>query len=813
VRGNAIWAFGRERECYTPDKEARAEFDWDQWFPIKGGLAMHAREKESYIRSAVDASPHKIAIISCKDHYEGQGDHITVAFYDKNHNLVFAKMAPGASYSGSIPEKTFGSAEISGVTLKALASNYQTVEAVPLDFSIKHGAAADKAAELFLAGLEKALTGANASNTTEDALQTAIEKLDPCFGVSVSQVIGGVWANFKEAYPGAAEVLAKLLLKHVFDVERFEGTATDALAGMMKSADVILPKTFVADALQSAWDDLCAAFPEEAKAIAEHLVKTNNPEATDDWISWTTQLKAGIPLIVEKAAPSRESWAKENSSHVHSPEHDTWVDAGKQPEQALPLRTAAPPADSELSSPPEELMGRRHHMQDHTDLIETAVDASPTGVVIIGVRRGEGSGGASKFDSQNGEAFDHVLVAYRDPASGKILIAEMMPGDPRNPNDAWGSILNSKNNPQTLHNVVRAWEKFVAVPVELTPEQDKLFKESLAKNLSGQNTYSFLTQTGNTCSSGVRKALMDAGVWDWPETGFWARLEKAGINVVLPGTVIEWSKQKGGVFYDSDHFRTETLDTTDGGEEGASHSEHAAPAPDAKDARSADVARQPIGEGHDAAQKQAASASDTNDARSADAAQQPTDDDQDASQEQAGLASDTKDARSADAAQQPTDDDHEASQEQVALASDTEGARRDDASQQPAGDDDQDASQEEMALASDSEDVRSDDAAVRESAKAEVAANPTVDDQAGAQVAASAPVISDDGFSFSMFTKPAVPVEVAKEAVPAGQLSPEDIPGSGTPAGESALPEPGSEDVGNAAPSKEPVVHHGDLAP
>jgi hypothetical protein len=49
--------------------------------------------------------------------------------------------------------------------------------------------------------------------------------------------------------------------------------------------------------------------------------------------------------------------------------------------------------------------------------------------------------------------------------------------------------------------------------------------------------------------------------------------------------------------------------------------------------------------------------------------------------------------------------------------------------------------------------------------------------------------------------------------MPAEQLAPEGIPGAGTPESDSAHPDVGSEDVGNAAPSKDPVVHHGDLAP
>jgi hypothetical protein len=98
-------------------------------------------------------------------------------------------------------------------------------------------------------------------------------------------------------------------------------------------------------------------------------------------------------------------------------------------------------------------------------------------------------------------------------------------------------------------------------------------------------------------------------------------------------------------------------------------------------------------------------------------------------------------------------------------------------------------------------------------AKAELSGNPALDSHSGPQLATSAPVIQDDRFSFSMFAKQGiVQGDVAKEVMPAGQLSHQDA-GSGTPAVESAHPDVGSEDVGNAAPNKEHVVHHGDLAP
>jgi hypothetical protein len=98
-------------------------------------------------------------------------------------------------------------------------------------------------------------------------------------------------------------------------------------------------------------------------------------------------------------------------------------------------------------------------------------------------------------------------------------------------------------------------------------------------------------------------------------------------------------------------------------------------------------------------------------------------------------------------------------------------------------------------------------------AKAELSGNPALDSHPGPQLATSAPVIQDDRFSFSTFTKQGiVQGDIAKEVMPAGQLSHQDA-GSGTPAVESAHPDVGSEDVGNAAPNKEHVVHHGDLAP
>jgi hypothetical protein len=222
--------------------------------------------------------------------------------------------------------------------------------------------------------------------------------------------------------------------------------------------------------------------------------------------------------------------------------------------------------------------------------------------------------------------------------------------------------------------------------------------------------------------------------------------------------------------------------------------------------------------------------------------QPPTDDDQKPSQQELQDPSDDEDDEDALPGDSPQDsetdedEDGEDLEEEVRLASDSQDVRPGDAPQQPAidndddedvptdgrdrqraaDDDDEEPSQgddeeEAPADASDHEDAPSADAPVMQTAKADAGADVTADDQAGPLLATSAPT-PDEGFSFSLFTRPDAPAEVAKEAMPAGQLSPQD-PGAETPAGESAHPDLESQDVGNAAPSKDPVVHHGELAP
>jgi hypothetical protein len=186
------------------------------------------------------------------------------------------------------------------------------------------------------------------------------------------------------------------------------------------------------------------------------------------------------------------------------------------------------------------------------------------------------------------------------------------------------------------------------------------------------------------------------------------------------------------------------------------------------------------------------------------------DDDEDDLEEEGTLVSDPQDARTRDAPQQREIDDD---------ADDDDDTLMDDADPQPVIDDDdeepaeEDDEEDELVDASDAEDAPA-DPPLMQTANAEAGADATADDQAGPQLASSAPAAADDGFSFSAFPKPAAPLEVAKEAMPTDQASPgEESSSSGTPGSEGAHPDADSADVGNAAPSKDPVVHHGDLTP
>jgi hypothetical protein len=485
------------------------------------------------------------------------------------------------------------------------------------------------------------------------------------------------------------------------------------------------------------------------------------------------------------------------------------------------------------------LMGERGIARDHMDLIKTAVDGSPNKVAVVGVRMADGRQGFSAFDFKNAEPFDHVLIVYYDSNKQDYVVGEMMPGDKPGSESDYGRLFGSSSTPSTLEEVAGQWHKFVAVPVTLTPEQDALLRSSAEKNLSAGNTYSFLSEQGNTCASGVRKVLLDAKVWDWSEQGFWVQLEKAGLNIVQPGTIVEWAAQRGGVIYDSHgYLRSHSPDVSEDG-----------PAMDTQEHRSGESAataekdtyvnfKTMLQDGWDNFRETFPDAAD----KLAElllqlAGQEPS---------FMGAAADVKfgipdivlsKTVAAEALQGLWDDFSEAFPEAAeALAEHLVKTYGEpgpfgsysfqfkagipmmvDKLAQPAPDGQAGSSSNEPAsVHEEAANASADDGAhigdLSVMAKAELGSHPALDNQPAPHLATSDPV-QDDRFSFSMFTKQGVAQgEVAKEVMPAGQLSPQDS-GSGMPAGESVHVDVGSEDVGNAAPTKDPVVHHGDLAP
>ena len=108
--------------------------------------------------------------------------------------------------------------------------------------------------------LKEERTGTEPANT-EDALQKAIEKVDPSQGVNLREVLQGGWEKFKAAYPDDADGVARFLLKQLVPSHESsvpEGKAADTLDMYLKdsSLDVVLPRSFVEGALGKMWNDL-----------------------------------------------------------------------------------------------------------------------------------------------------------------------------------------------------------------------------------------------------------------------------------------------------------------------------------------------------------------------------------------------------------------------------------------------------------------------------------------------------------------------------------------------------------------------------
>jgi hypothetical protein len=487
---------------------------------------------------------------------------------------------------------------------------------------------------------------------------------------------------------------------------------------------------------------------------------------------------------------------------------------------------------------------------DQIKELRAALEASPSKIVLIVTRDHQdntpGSWHASKIKLPDGTpGWDHVAVAWADK-HGNPVFAEKTPGKGLGP-------VGSANKSGTEGLLVTEYTTIEIIPIDLSrfgAGAREKFINTFLEAFSAP--YSAIAKIGDHCSSAFGKALaaaMDqstAPAWlksivkdliknilpvnlytpndaylhgkqltvpfrfdpDSPTQGQtikndWMYPPQAGQGAVKRQPVASSADDNAaslaalagaiGTLSDearaslSDEARASLLASTDG-EQGASPSE-----------KLATLSEKP------------ATPSDTKDARTDDDPQQPatdddegvsTDEDEDASPEQVALTSNPEDART----------------EQVALALETEDARTDDAAQQPATDDDDEEplqadDDEELADASDNEDAPTADA-LMQTAKAEAGADATADGQAGPQLATSVPVTADDGFSFSLFPKPKVPTEVAKEVLPAEQTSPVEqssIPG--VPGSESAHPDLDSANVGNAAPGHERVVHHGDLAP
>jgi hypothetical protein len=557
---------------------------------------------------------------------------------------------------------------------------------------------------------------------------------------------------------------------------------------------------------------------------------------------------------------------------------------GTQSEEVRPES----PAESEPSSDRElvdflmspagyGLMGQRQQARDAVDLIKTAVDASPTGIAIVGVRGADEKAGFGKFDFQNPEPFDHVLIAYRvyneKEDRYEYRIAEMMPGDAPDPDKSTSRLFGSPSNPGTLEDTGRSWHSFVAIPVTLTPEQDALLRGSVEKNLAGGNTYSFFSWQGDTCASGARKVLIDAKIWDWKEQDFLARLEELGINIVQPGTVMEWAAQRGGIIYDSRIYTRTASDPPPEQGEKTTQIPEGQPAADGKSVGKEGAEKETyinfkemLQDGWGKFSENFPDAADyfgkfilelagkeelfgavydvkfgmpdvvLPKAIAQEALQAWWDDFCEAFPEAAEalakhlietygepapfgsysfqlkaaipimldkLAQPTPDGQAGSSPAQPA-----GVHEETANAPDTEGGHIGEVSAMAKAE----LSSTEGAHIGDVSVMAKAELGGSVMANAELSSNPALDGQPEPLHTASASVGPDDGFSFSLFAKPGVPAEVAKEAMPAGQFSPQD-PGAGTPAGESALPDAASVDVGNAAPNKEPVVHQGDLAP
>jgi hypothetical protein len=297
---------------------------------------MNALEaRKDLIKSALDASPHKIAMIS----FNKDGvNSTTVVWQDDKGNIFFAENVKAPIQWGAAPEGT----------LKTVAEA-QTVKAYPLDFSLKHGAAASAKAELFMAELKKNIM---AAESTETAAQRAFEKVDPNLGVTPRDITnavmkmglgslisghdtdlpqappgGGVkadgyrfpgWktevsANIRDQYekwvknfPEAADYLKKELLGELGKKINFK------LEDIVKS-DIIVTKSSILDTLNDILEKLEAKHEEAYLALAKIIVTYVTGEELRFGNSLTLK-GVIIPGILASIWPGVLDAARENSA-------------------------------------------------------------------------------------------------------------------------------------------------------------------------------------------------------------------------------------------------------------------------------------------------------------------------------------------------------------------------------------------------------------------------------------------------------------------------------------------------------------------
>jgi hypothetical protein len=464
------------------------------------------------------------------------------------------------------------------------------------------------------------------------------------------------------------------------------------------------------------------------------------------------------------------------------------------------------------------------------DQIRAGLEASPSKIVLIVSRDHEGNAPGSWHADQlklpGGErGWAHVSVAWVN-ADGRPVFAEKTPGSGAGP-------LVSKNKSGFVQDMAK-YREVEIIPLDLSrfgPGARARFINAFLEALS--RPYSGLARFGDHCSSAFEKAL--AAAIDPSKAAISRDLVRATLmpNVYSPNDAYLHGKQISVPFrYDPNsptQGQTVKKDWLHPPQEGRGAVKKQPVANSVDDnaeslaalagaitlsSETALTREQPADDDKGPSQEEIefVLSDKVNEDALADNAPQDPEADEDADEETLeARTSDEKDASTQDAGQQPAidddvDDDDEPVHDEVILASDPEDARTDDDLRQPATDDDD----EEPSQAIDEEEEQAD---ASDAQAATGSTDATADDQAG-QLATSAPAAADEGFSFSLFPKPGAPTEVAKEALPPEQASPgEQGSGPGAPESESAHPDLGSADVGNAAPSNERVVHHGDLAP